>query len=53
MGKVGERGVEDLEVMGQGAGAVKIKRRAHLRGDFSHRHVFAVEFTCLVMEVMH
>ena len=45
MGKVGERGVEDLEMMGQGAGAVKIKRRAHLLGDLLHRHVFAVEFT--------
>ena len=53
MGKVGERGVEDPVVMGQGAGAVEIKRRAHLLGDLLHRHVFAVKFTCLVMEVMH
>ena len=44
MGKLGEGGVEDPVVMRQGAGAIEIKRRAHLRGDFSHRHVFAVEF---------
>ena len=45
MGKVGERSVEDLEMMRQCAGAIQIKRRAHLRGDFSYWHVFAVEFT--------
>ncbi len=53
MGKVGKGGVEDPEVMGQGAGAVKVKGGAHRRGDFTHRHVFAVEFTGLVVEVMH
>ena len=45
MGKFGERGVEDLEMMRQGAGAVEVKRRAHLLGNPAHRHVFAVEFT--------
>ena len=53
MGKLVERGVEDPVVMRQGGGAVKIKRRAHLRGDLSHRDVFTVEFACLVIEVMH
>ena len=53
MGKLGEGGVEDPVVMGQGAGAIQVKRRAHLRGDFAYGHVFAVEFARLVMEVMH
>jgi len=44
MGKLGEGGIEDPVVMGQGSGAIQIKRRAHLLGDFSYRHVFAAEF---------
>ena len=53
MGKVREGGVEDPEVMGQGGGAVKVKRGAHRCGDLAHRHVFTVKFACLVMEMMH
>ena len=53
MGKLRERGVKDLEVLGQGRGAVYVKRRAHRLGNVAHRHVFAEEFTCLVIEVMH
>ena len=44
MGKLGEGGVEDPVVMGQSAGAIQVKWRAHRRGDFSYWHVFAVEF---------
>ena len=44
MGELGEGGVEDPVVMGQGPGAIQIKRRTHLPGDFSHRYVFAAEF---------
>ena len=53
MRKTPEGGLEDPVVVPQGGGAIQIKRRPHLLGDFTHRDVFAVEFACLVVEMMH
>ena len=53
MGKALEGGFEHPEVVAQGGGAVKIKGRAYPGGDAAHRDVFTVEFSCMVVGMVH